>query len=122
MGSEMCIRDRPLYGVKVSLEKEETLLDQYEYKLGLRTIDLIQEPDEWGESFKFAVNGVTIFAKGSNWIAADSFPTRITRHKLEQLLGDAVGVHQNMLRVWVGGFYESEDFYDLCDQYGLSLI
>jgi len=110
---------QPLYGVKVSLERAETLLDQREYKLGLRTIDLIQEPDEWGESFKFAVNGVTIFAKGSNWIPTDSFPTRITRHKLEQLLGDAVRVHQNMLRVWGGGFYESEDFYDLCDQYGI---
>jgi len=110
---------QPLYNVKVSLEKEETLLDQHEYKLGLRRIDLIQQPDEWGESFKFAVNGVTIFAKGSNWIPADSFPTRITRQKLEKLLGDTVLVHQNMLRVWGGGFYESEDFYDLCDQYGI---
>ena len=111
--------DQPLYSVKVSLEKESNLLDQREYKLGLRTIELIQEPDEWGESFKFAVNEVPIFAKGSNWIPTDSFPTRITRQKLEKLLGDAVLVHQNMLRVWGGGFYESEDFYDLCDQYGI---
>jgi beta-mannosidase len=110
---------QPLYGIKVSLEKEAALLYQRDYKLGLRTIDLIQEPDEWGESFKFAINGVTIFAKGSNWIPTDSFPTRITRHKLEQLLGDAVRVHQNMLRVWGGGFYESEDFYDFCDQFGI---
>ncbi len=110
---------QPLYSVKVSLEKDAAILDQRDYRLGLRTIDLIQEPDEWGESFKFAINGVTIFAKGSNWIPADSFPTRITRQKLEKLLGDAVLVHQNMLRVWGGGFYESEDFYDLCDQYGI---
>ena len=110
---------QPLYKVKVSLEKEAAVLDQRDYRLGLRTIDLIQEPDEWGESFKFAVNGVSIFAKGSNWIPTDSFPTRITRQKLEQLLGDAVLVHQNMLRVWGGGFYESEEFYDLCDQYGI---
>ncbi|HSN94034.1 MAG TPA: glycoside hydrolase family 2 protein [Anaerolineaceae bacterium] len=110
---------QPLYDVKISLEKEAMLLDQRQYKLGLRTIDLIQEPDEWGESFKFAVNGINIFAKGSNWIPTDSFPTRITRHKLEQLLGDAVRVNQNMLRVWGGGFYESEEFYDLCDQYGI---
>ena len=110
---------QPLYNVKVSLEKDAAILDQRDYKLGLRTIDLIQEPDEWGESFKFAVNGVTIFAKGSNWIPTDSFPTRITRQKLEKLVSDAVQVHQNMLRVWGGGFYESEDFYDLCDQYGI---
>jgi beta-mannosidase len=110
---------QPLYGITVRLEKEGNLLDQRDYKMGLRTIDLIQEPDEWGESFKFAVNGVSIFAKGSNWIPTDSFPTRITRQKLEKILGDAVLVHQNMLRVWGGGFYESEDFYDLCDQYGI---
>lgn len=111
--------EQALYSVKVYLEKESALLDQREYKLGLRTIDLIQEPDEWGECFKFAVNGVSIFAKGSNWIPTDSFPTRITRQKLEKILTDAVLVHQNMLRVWGGGFYESEDFYDLCDQYGI---
>lgn len=110
---------QPLYGIKVCLEKEGNVLDQRDYKLGLRTIDLIQEPDEWGESFKFAVNGVIIFARGSNWIPTDSFPTRITRRKLEKILSDAVLVHQNMLRVWGGGFYETEDFYDLCDQYGI---
>ncbi len=110
---------QPLYSVKVRLEKDAVILDQRDYRLGLRTIDLIQEPDQWGQSFKFAVNGVTIFAKGSNWIPADSFPTRVTRQQLEKILGDAVLVHQNMLRVWGGGFYESEDFYDLCDQYGI---
>jgi beta-mannosidase len=111
--------EQPLYKVKLRLEKDGIALDQRNYKLGLRTIELVQEPDEWGESFTFAVNGVKIFAKGSNWIPTDSFPTRITRAKLEKLLGDAVAVHQNMLRVWGGGFYESEDFYDLCDQLGI---
>ena len=80
---------------------------------------LRQEPDEFGESFTFVVNGVTVFAKGSNWIPADSFPTRITREQMAQLLGDAARAHHNMIRVWGGGFYESEDFYDLCDRLGI---
>ena len=65
------------------------------------------------------VNGVPIFAKGSNWIPADSFPTRITDEALEGLIRSAAQTHQNMLRVWGGGFYEEERFYDLCDRYGI---
>jgi len=62
---------------------------------------------------------VPIFAKGTNWIPADSFPTRITRKGLERLIVGAARAHHNMIRVWGGGFYESEDFYDLCDQFGI---
>ena len=75
--------------------------------------------DQWGRSFIFVVNGVPIFAKGSNWIPADSFPTRITDEHLERLIRAAAETHQNMLRVWGGGFYEEERFYDLCDRYGI---
>ena len=89
------------------------------YQIGLRTIELRQEPDAWGRSFTFVVNGVPIFAKGSNWIPADSFPTRITDAALEGLIRSAAQTHQNMLRVWGGGFYEEERFYDLCDRYGI---
>ncbi len=110
---------QPLYQVDVLLLDGETVLDQRAYQLGLRTLELRQEPDEWGQSFTFVVNGVPIFAKGSNWIPADSFPTRITFEQLDQLLGAAVATHQNMLRVWGGGFFEDERFYDLCDRYGI---
>ena len=72
-----------------------------------------------GRSFTFVVNGQPIFAKGSNWIPADSFPTRITDAYLEELIKAAANTHQNMLRVWGGGFYEEERFYDLCDRYGI---
>jgi len=65
------------------------------------------------------VNGVPIFAKGANWIPADSFPARISDEHLEYLVRSAADVHQNMLRVWGGGFYEEERFYDLCDRYGI---
>lgn len=112
--------EQPLYQAFVSLgTEEEEKLDERTFQLGLRTLILRQVSDDFGESFTFVVNGVPIFAKGSNWIPADSFPTRITREVLDRLLGDAAKAHHNMLRVWGGGFYESEDFYDLCDQYGI---
>jgi beta-mannosidase len=111
--------EQPLYGVDVLLTAEGRVCDRRSYQMGLRTIELRQEPDEWGKSFTFVVNGVPIFAKGSNWIPADSFPTRISDEYLEGLIRSAAESHQNMLRVWGGGFYEEERFYDLCDQYGV---
>ncbi|MDR3578057.1 MAG: glycoside hydrolase family 2 protein [Anaerolineaceae bacterium] len=110
---------QPLYQVTVELHEGDHLLDKKEYQLGLRTIELRQQPDEWGRSFTFVVNGLPIFAKGSNWIPADSFPTRISDTYLEGLIRSAAETHQNMLRVWGGGFYEEERFYDLCDRYGI---
>ena len=108
-----------LYQLQVTLENGKSTLDSRTYQIGLRTIELKQEPDEWGESFTFVVNGVPVFAKGSDWIPADSFPTRVTDSMLEYLIKSAVDAHMNMLRVWGGGLYESESFYDLCDRYGM---
>jgi beta-mannosidase len=110
---------QPLYNVQVKLQHSDKVLDEREFQLGLRTIELRQQPDEWGRSFTFVVNGQPFFAKGSNWIPADSFPTRITSESLENLIRAAAETHQNMLRVWGGGFYEDERFYDLCDRYGI---
>ena len=110
---------QPLYRASVELHQTDILLEQREYQLGLRTLELRQQPDEWGRSFTFVVNGLPIFAKGSNWIPADSFPTRISDANLEELIRAAAETHQNMLRVWGGGFYEEERFYDLCDRYGI---
>ena len=111
---------QPLYQVEVSLKdaKAESL-DSRKYQIGLRTIELRQQEDQWGRSFVFAVNNVAIMSKGSNWIPADSFPTRITDEYLEGIIRSAVDTHQNMLRVWGGGIYEEERFYDLCDRYGI---
>ncbi len=110
---------QPLYQVEVLLLTEDTVCDTAHFQIGLRTLELRREPDVWGESFTFVVNGVPIFAKGSNWIPTDSFPTRITEVFLERLIRDAALTHQNMLRVWGGGFYEEDRFYDLCDKYGI---
>lgn len=113
--------DQPLYRVEVWLESSEGVEDQKAVQMGLRTIELRREPDEWGESFTFIVNGVPVFMKGADWIPADSFPTRLTDAHYEHLIRSAAESHQNMLRVWGGGFYEDERFYDLCDRYGILL-
>lgn len=105
--------------IKEGTTPPDVRLDSCHYQVGLRTIELRQQPDEWGKSFQFVVNGVPIFAKGSDWIPADSFPTRISDAHLEHLIRSAAETHQNMLRVWGGGFYEEERFYDLCDRYGI---
>ncbi|MFO7632645.1 MAG: glycoside hydrolase family 2 protein [Caldilinea sp.] len=115
---------QPLYAVEVYLEQDGVRIDARHFQLGLRMVELRQMPDQWGRSFTFVVNGVPIFAKGANWIPADSFPTRLAGDagpggSLEQLIRDAAGAHQNMLRVWGGGFYEEETFFDLCDRYGI---
>jgi len=110
-----------LYRVEVTLTSGKTLLERREYQVGLRTIELRRQPDQWGESFTFVVNGVPIFVKGADWIPADSFPTRLSIDGVERLIRDAAAAHMNMLRVWGGGFYEDERFYDLCDRYGIMI-
>lgn len=110
---------QPLYSVNINLKQGNAILESRQYRIGLRTIELRQEEDEWGKSFTFVVNDIPIFAKGANWVPGDSLPTRLNRKRLEQWMQDTVAANQNMLRVWGGGFYESEDFYDLCDEYGI---
>ncbi|HJQ33705.1 MAG TPA: glycoside hydrolase family 2 protein [Pyrinomonadaceae bacterium] len=93
--------------------------DELSTRVGLRTLELRQQPDAEGKSFTFVVNGVPVFAKGANWVPADSFPTRVTRARYRQLIESARDANMNMLRVWGGGFYESDDFYELCDELGV---
>ena len=112
---------QPLYNVAVTLETGGQAQDARAYQVGLRTVEVDQSPDEWGQSFTFVVNGVKVFMKGSDWIPADSFPTRMTNANYEHLIRSAAESHQNMLRIWGGGFYEDECFYDLCDRYGILL-
>jgi len=93
--------------------------DEIRRRIGLRTIRLMNEEDSEGRSFSFWVNGLPVFAKGANWIPADALPGRITSGVLEDLLACAVRANMNMIRVWGGGQYESDAFYDLCDEKGL---
>ena len=88
-------------------------------KCGLRDARLIAEKDAAGLGFKFAINGRDIFARGANWIPADALAGRITPAKTRDLLQSAVDANMNMIRVWGGGRYEPDWFYDLCDELGL---
>jgi beta-mannosidase len=111
--------DHPLYDLNVTLLGAGRELDSKQLRIGLRSIELRRDPDEWGESFAFAVNGVPVFCKGANWVPADQFPSRITDERYRGLISCAVEANMNMLRVWGGGFYEDDRFYDLCDENGI---
>ncbi|MCB0034514.1 MAG: glycoside hydrolase family 2 protein [Anaerolineales bacterium] len=113
---------QPLYTVQVELKDTAGgLLDSARKRIGLRTIELVRELDQWGESFFFRCNGVPFFSKGANWIPADVFNEWTTAERYRQLLEDAVAANMNMLRVWGGGIYEEDVFYDICDELGIFL-
>ena len=108
-----------LYTIDVTLRQGTQRLGHVSRRIGLRTIELRQKPDQWGKSFEFVVNGIPLFAKGGNWIPADSFPSRISKEKYRHLLQSSRDAHMNMIRVWGGGIYEADTFYDLCDEMGI---
>jgi beta-mannosidase len=105
--------------VRLELAQGDKILDRWNGRIGLRTIALDRHPDEFGETFQFTINGRSIFAKGANWIPAHSFVSAVSRSDYDNLLTSAVQAHMNMIRVWGGGIYELEDFYDLCDEMGI---
>jgi beta-mannosidase len=111
--------EHPLYSFKAKLLLKGQPVDERSVRTGLRSLQIRQEKDEWGLSFTFIVNGVPVFAKGANWIPADSFPTRISLEKYRWLIKSAADANMNMLRVWGGGIYETDDFYNLCDEMGI---
>jgi beta-mannosidase len=112
---------QPLYTLRVSVERAGVELDRHEQRIGLRRLRLVQEPlaEEPGTTFYFEVNNTPIFCGGANWIPADSFTPRITAERYRALIEQAAGMHMVMLRVWGGGIYEPDVFYDLCDELGL---
>ena len=110
---------QPLYKFRARLIIDGKTIDDATVRTGLRSVELRQQRDRAGKSFAFVVNGVPVFAKGGNWIPADSFPTRISEAKYRQLLESVRDANMNMVRVWGGGIYERNDFYELCDELGL---
>ncbi|WP_308427764.1 beta-mannosidase [Rhodanobacter panaciterrae] len=88
---------------------------------GLRSVELRRQHDRWGRSFAFVINGVPIFAKGANLIPFDSFPERVTNARVQQILQSAHDANMNMLRVWGGGYYQSDAFYAMADKMGLMI-
>jgi beta-mannosidase len=106
--------DQHLYKLTVDIPGE-TVTRQ----IGLRTVELLTDPDEAGSRFAFRINGREIFCRGANWIPADALFSLTSPEKTEDLLQSAVDANMNMIRVWGGGFYEADWFYDLCDRLGL---
>ncbi|THF87079.1 glycoside hydrolase family 2 protein [Deinococcus sp. KSM4-11] len=113
--------DQPLYTVSVSLQRGNTVFDQLDRRVGARHLRLAQEPvaGESGTSFTFVVNGVPIFAGGANWIPEDLLLNRVSAAQYRTRLQQAADAHMVMIRVWGGGLYESDVFYDICDELGL---
>jgi beta-mannosidase len=106
--------DQPLYDLTIKAGDATT-----HRRIGLRHIELVTTPDAAGLGFKFRVNGRDIFCKGANWIPADALAGQITDAKTRDLLQSAVDANMNMIRVWGGGRYERDSFYDTCDELGL---
>lgn len=96
-----------------------TPMHSISHRTGFRTSELIQTPDKSGKSFYFRINGVDIFCGGSDWIPADSFTPRISQDRYRSWLQTLVDGHQVMVRVWGGGIWEHDDFYDICDELGV---
>ena len=112
--------EQNLYTISVDLQKADgTIADNWTRKIGLRTITMDRTKDQWGERFATCVNGVNIFAMGADYIPEDHLLGRITRQTTKTLLEKAVFANFNTIRVWGGGYYPDDWFYDLCDEMGL---
>lgn len=112
--------EHPLFDLEVTLGTTDgDRLDSYARRIGFRTVELDTAPDEIGTPFTLVVNGQPVFVKGANWIPDDHLLTRITRGRLERRVDQALDANMNLLRIWGGGIYETEDFYDVCDERGV---
>ncbi|MDR2403081.1 MAG: glycoside hydrolase family 2 protein [Spirochaetaceae bacterium] len=112
--------EHPLYAVKVALlRKGGVELDRWEKKIGLRTMTIRRQKDKWGESFAHEVNGVPIFAMGADYIPEDNILSRVTEQRTRKLLEQCVAANFNAVRVWGGGYYPNDFFFDICDELGL---
>ena len=108
-----------LYTFRVELVENGAVVDSDEKRIGLRTLKLVREKDEYGESFCHEVNGVRIFAMGADYIPEDNLLSRITKERSAVLLKRCVDCNFNAIRIWGGGFYPHDFFFDLCDELGL---
>ncbi len=112
--------EQPLYELKVLLLNDNGSVAGEEIRtIGIRTLTVSREADKWGKEFAFTVNGVKIFAMGANYIPEDCIYPRITAERQEYLLECARRAHFNCIRVWGGGYYPSDEFYEICDRKGL---
>jgi beta-mannosidase len=112
---------QPLYRFNAQLQIGNRAGDQASVRTGLRSVLLRRDLDAWGRSFEFIINGVPVFGKGADVIPFDSFPTRVTAEQYRRILQSARNANMNMIRHWGGGYYETQEFYDLCDELGIMI-
>ena len=112
---------QPLYDLRVTLHDAgaDATRDEWTSRVGFRTIAIDRAPDDGGERFAITVNGERIWVRGMNWIPASCFPGELQRSDYHRLLTDAAAAGCNLIRIWGGGIYENDDFYDVCDELGL---
>ena len=108
-----------LYTFRTAVEQGGRVLAEHSTQVGLRSVTVEKKPDAYGRSLRFLLNGEPVFCKGANYIPCDCFLPRITPETYERTIQDAVDVNMNMLRVWGGGIYEDDYFYELCDRQGI---
>lgn len=112
--------EQPLYTVKVTLTRMDgSILDEKVRRIGLRVMELERIQDQWGESFAHRVNGVSIFAMGAAYVPMDCMVGSINEERTRKLLKDCVAANYNTIRVWGGGYYPDDYFYDICDELGI---
>ena len=112
--------EQPLYRAEVTLaDGSGEILDVWSRRIGLRTMTVNREKDRWGECFAHEVNGVKLFAMGADYIPEDNILSRVTPERTRRLLEDAVAANHNCIRVWGGGYYPDDWFFDICDELGL---
>ena len=107
------------YTIEAALSVDGVSRDRRALRVGLRTLEIVHRSDKDGKSFTIYVNGAPLFMKGANYIPSDSFPSRVTTERYRRLLQSAADANMNMLRVWGGGVYEDDRFYELCDELGI---
>lgn len=110
-----------LYRFRTDIIAGGELLDSKTERVGIRSLKVVHQPDKDGHTFYIELNGHPVFAKGANYIPSDNFLPRVTPENYKRTILDAAGVNMNMLRVWGGGIYENDVFYDLCDEYGIMI-
>ena len=110
-----------LYRFRTDIIAGGELLDSKTERVGIRSLKVVHQPDKDGHTFYIELNGRPVFAKGANYIPSDNFLPRVTPANYKRTILDAAGVNMNMLRVWGGGIYENDVFYDLCDEYGIMI-
>jgi beta-mannosidase len=113
--------EQPLYEFTAAVSLPGQGVEERKLKTGLRSIVLRRDLDKWGRSFELVVNGIPVFAKGADVIPFDSFPNRVTAADYRRILQSAVEANMNMIRHWGGGYYESDEFYALCDELGIMI-